>query len=402
LYNPLLDHAHDRPGGEIHMKRRTVLAAAAVVPLMRTHDGRAQSGEPVRIGFHAPLTGFAAADGKSAQLGAILAIDQANAEGGVNGRKVELVVLDDQGRPEQGVAIANRLIGDKVPLVVSGSYSGPTRAAAPIFQQARMPFISSYAIHPDITRAGNFCFRTSFVGEVQGRAGAKLVGEMLKLKRTVVITVNNDFGQSLAAGFKEVAARFGVEIVKEYSFGMPDRQFGPLVASVKADNPQAIYASGYFFNAGPLVAQLRGAGVTAQIIGQEGYDGQKFIEIAGPAAEGVIITTSLDRDSQVTETRKFITDFEKSNPGVRVDMVAASTHTAVRVAVRAMRQAGLGDAQKIRDAIAATDMEVSTGRITFNKLGEVRKSVQNQIVRNGEWRFHSMIDDPVLLAPPEA
>ena len=79
---------------------------------------------------------------------------------------------------------------------------------------------------------------------------------------------------------------------------MPDRQFGPLVAQVKSDNPDVIYAPGYFFNAGPLVAQLRAAGVDATIIGQEGYDSQRFIEIAGKAADGVIITTSLDRDSQ--------------------------------------------------------------------------------------------------------
>jgi branched-chain amino acid transport system substrate-binding protein len=357
--------------------------------------------ETIKIGFHAPLTGFAAADGKSARQGAELAIAQANAEGGIGGRRLELVVFDDQGKPDQAVPIANRLIGEKLPVVVSGSYSGPTRAAAPVFQQAGMPYLSSYAIHPDITRAGDHMFRTSFTGEVQGKAGAKLVGELLGKKRVVMVTLNNDFGQSLAAGFKEVAARFGITIVKEYNYGMADRQFGPLVASIKADNPEAIYASGYFFNAGPLVAQLRAAGVTAQVIGQEGYDGQKFIEIAGPAAEGTIITTSLDRDSKVAETRKFIEEYEKANPDSKVDMVAASTHTATRIAIAAMRGAGTADRKKIRDAIAASKIEASTGMISFNGLGEVRKAVQNQIVRAGAWHFHSMIDDPVLLAPPE-
>jgi len=363
--------------------------------------GAAVAQQPVRIGFHAPLTGFAAADGKSSQLGAQLAVDQANAEGGINGRKIELVVLDDQGRADQAVPIANRLLGDKLPLMVSGSYSGPTRAAAPVFQTAGIPYLSAYAIHPDITRAGNFVFRTTFTGEVQGRAGAKLIGELLGKKKVVVVTLNNDFGQSLTAGFKEANARFGIEIIKEYSYGMPDRQFGPLVASIKADSPDAIYASGYYFNAGPLVAQLRAAGVMAPIVGQEGYDGQKFIEIAGKAAEGVIITTSLDRDSKAPEARKFIEEFEKANPGVKVDMVAASTHTALRVGIAAMRQAGTDDPKKLRDAIAATKMSVSTGDISFNALGEVRKSVQNQIVKDGQWHHHSVIDDPVLLAPPE-
>ncbi len=381
------------------MPQRLPLAALLAGAVLAAGPALAQ--DPIKLGFHAPLTGFAAADGKSARQGAELAVAQANAEGGVGGRKVELVVFDDQGKPDQAVPIANRLIGEKVPVVVSGSYSGPTRAAAPVFQQAGMPYLSSYAIHPDITRAGDHMFRTSFTGEVQGKAGAKLIGETLGKKRVVMITLNNDFGQSLAAGFKEIAGRFGIQIVKEYSYGMPDRQFGPLVASVKADNPDAIYASGYFFNAGPLVAQLRAAGVTAQVVGQEGYDGQKFIEIAGPAAEGVIITTSLDRDSKAVETRKFIEEYEKANPDSKVDMVAASTHTATRLAIAALRGAGTTDRKKIRDTIAASKMEVSTGTISFNQLGEVRKAVQNQIVRGGAWRFHSMIDDPVLLAPPE-
>jgi branched-chain amino acid transport system substrate-binding protein len=380
--------------------RRTLLCTA-LAALAAGASLPAAAQNTVRIGFHAPLTGFAAADGKSARLGAELAVEQVNAKGGIGGKPIELVVYDDGGKPEEGVQVANRLITqDKVVAVVSGSYSGPTRAAAPTFVRAKMPYISSYAIHPDITRAGDYAFRTSFTGEVQGRAGAKLVGELLGKKKVVVLTLNNDFGQALAIGFKEAAPKFGVTIAKEYTFAMGDRQFGPLVASVKADQPDAIYASGYYFNAGPLVAQLRAAGVNVPVIGQEGYDGQKFIEIAGAAAEGVIITTSLDRDSPTAEARDFIKAFESSK-GQPVDMVAASTHTAMWVLANAMNKAGTADAARLRDAIAATELTTSTGRISFNKLREVKKAVQNQVVKGGRWTRHSVIDDPVLLAPPE-
>jgi branched-chain amino acid transport system substrate-binding protein len=160
-----------------------------------------------------------------------------------------------------------------------------------------------------------------------------------------------------------------------------------------------VYASGYYFNAGPLVSQLKAAGVQAQIIGQEGYDSQKFIEIAGPAAEGVIITTSLDRDSDVAETKNFIEAFEKK-AGFKADMVAASAHTAVMVAADGLKRAGSEDKAAIRDAIAKTGLKASTGTISFNKLGEVQKSVQNQVVKDGNWHRHSVIDDPALLAPP--
>ena len=168
---------------------------------------------------------------------------------------------------------------------------------------------------------------------------------------------------------------------------------------MKSDNPDAIYASGYFFTAGPLVSQLRSAGITVPVIGQEGYDSEKFIKIAGAAAEGTIITTSLDRDSDAAETNAFIKAFE-AKAGFSADMVAASGHTAVKVAVAAIRAAGTTYRGAIRDAIAGIKLTASTGEISFNALGEVQKDVQVQIVKDGMWRRHSVISDAKLLAPP--
>jgi branched-chain amino acid transport system substrate-binding protein len=354
----------------------------------------------IRIGFHAPLTGFAAADGKSAVNGAELAVAQINDKGGIKGRKIELVVNDDQARPDQAVPLANKYIGDGLKIVVSGSYSGPTRAAAGVFQQAKIPYISAYAIHPDITRAGEFVFRTSFMGEVQGKAAAKFIGDNLKKKRVVLVTLNNDFGQALSAGFKEAAPKLGLQIASEYTYAMGDRQFGSIVASVKRDNPEVLYVSGYFFNGGPLVAQLRAGGVTAPIVGTEGFDTHNFIAIAKDAAEGVMITTSLDRDSKLPQMRQFIEDYEKRFK-TPADMVAASVHTALNVAAAALEKAGTEDPAKIRAALAATkDFPASTGRISFNELGEVYKAAQIQIIKNGKFRHYATIDDPVLLAPP--
>jgi branched-chain amino acid transport system substrate-binding protein len=331
-----------------------------------------------------------------------LAVKQANSTGGIDGKQIELVVYDDQASPKEAVPIANRLIEkDGVKVAVSGSYSGSTRAAAGVFQSAGIPYISAFAIHPDITRAGNYVFRTSFMGEVQGRAGALLIGQTMQHKRVVVITLKNDFGKSLAAGFKAEAANFGIEIVNEYEYSIRDRQFGPIVAKVRSDNPDAIYASGYFFTAGPLVNQLRSGGVTAPIIGQEGYDSEQFIKIAGDAAEGVIITTSLDRDSNAPETRAFIIEYEKFT-GRKVDMVAASGHTALNVVIAALRKAGTGNSDAIRNAIAKTQLAASTGHISFNALGEVRKNVQVQIVSDGDFHYHSEIRDQTILAPPES
>lgn len=354
----------------------------------------------IKIGFNVPLTGFAAADGKSALNGAQLAVEQINGAGGINGDMLELVIYDDQASPKEAVPIAQKLIEkDGVVAAVSGSYSGSTRAAAGIFQEAKVPYIAAYAIHPDITRAGNYVFRTSFVGEVQGRAGAKLVGDIMGFKTAVIVTIKNDFGQSLAAGFKESAEDFGIEVLGEYEYSIKDRQFGPIVSKIRADKPDVIYATGYFFTAGPLVSQLRAAGIKTQVIGQEGYDSQNYIKIAGAAAEGTIITTSLDRGSKSTETQGFIKAFE-AKAGHKADMVAASSHTAIKVIAAAIKSAGTSDRAAIRDAIAATNLTASTGKIAFNDLGEVLKSVQVQIVKDGNWQHYTVIDDQALLAPP--
>lgn len=358
------------------------------------------SAQTLKIGFHAPLTGPAASDGKTALQGAELAVEQINAAGGVDGKKIELVVADDQTQPAQAIPLANRFIGDGIKAVVSGSYSGPTRAAAGVFQNAKIPYLAAYAVHPDITRTGNYVFRTSIMGEVQGKAAAKLIADVMKKKKLTLLSLNNDFGQALAAGLKEVAPKMGLQIVSEYSYGMSDRQFGSLVASVRKDNPEAIYVSGYFFNGGPLVAQLRAAGVTAPIVGTEGFDTMNFLSVTKAAAEGVLITTSLDRDTTQPSMRKFIDDYKKKY-GVGAEMVAASTHTAVNVLVEAIRKVGIDDAAKLRDAIAATkNLPVATGVISFNPAREVYKAVQIQVVKGGDFHRFAVIDDPVLLAPP--
>jgi branched-chain amino acid transport system substrate-binding protein len=384
-------------GGKM-LKKFQVSLLAGVMSLATGIGGA--SADSIKIGFNVPLTGFAAADGQSALHGAELAVDQVNAGGGINGDMLELVIYDDQASPKEAAPLAIKMITqDEIVAGVSGSYSGSTRAAATIFSENNVPYISAYAIHPDITRAGDYVFRTSFMGEVQGRAGAKLIGEMLGKKRVTMITLNNDFGISLADGFKEKAADFGIEVISEYEYSIKDREFGAIVSKIKSDNPDAIYASGYFFTAGPLVSQLRAAGIDQPIIGQEGYDGQKFIEIAGAASEGVMITTSLDRDSNDPTTKSFIDGFS-AKAGYPADMVGASAHTAILVLADAISRSGSTDKASLRDAIAATNLKASTGQISFNALGEVKKDVQVQIVRDGNWHHHSVISDNELLAPP--
>ncbi|CAN7313768.1 ABC transporter substrate-binding protein [Variovorax paradoxus] len=372
--------------------------AGLALAVVACHGALAQG--TTKIGFHAGLTGPAAADGNAALAAAKLAVEQTNATGGVNGKKLELVVYDDQGKPEQAVPGANRIIGDGVRAVISAGFSSPSRAAAPVFQKAQIPYLAAIAFAPEITRTGNYMFRVTSVGEVQGRAAAKVIGSALHKKRVVLLTIKTDFGKTLAAGFKEAAPKFGLDLVKEYEYAPSDRQFGPLIASIKADNPEVIYATGFYFTAGPLVAQLRSAGVTADIVGAESLSSQQYIDIAGQAAEGTVITNVIDWGSQLPEVVGFLKAYEAATK-TKAEAVSASTHAALTMLIAAMRKANSDEPAKIRAALETTEAMTAIGRISFNKLHEVKKSFPTSIVRDGRWQRFGSVDDPVLLAPPE-
>jgi len=357
----------------------------------------------IKIGFQAPLTGFAATDGKSSKIAAEMAVDDINAAGGVLGQKLKLIVYDDQAKSDQAIFTANKLIGeDGVKFVVNGSYSASGRAAAPVFQKAHVVMISAYGVHPDITRAGDYIFRLVHLGPPQGRATALFVSKNLGIKKVSTITMDNDYGQATMDGFIEAAPKYGIKVINKYSYSLKDRQFGSIVASVKRDNPDGIYATGYFFTAAPLVSQLRAAGVKAPIIGSQAFDSQKFIQIAGPAAEGVYIVDSMDRDRKDATLQKFFTDFTK-RAGYPPESVAAECYSAVKLMADALKRAGAADPAKVKDALAATkNFPMLEGNlIGFNKLHEIIKPISINVIKDGKFKYFATLDDLDAFAPPE-
>jgi branched-chain amino acid transport system substrate-binding protein len=376
---------------------KSALCAAAAVLLW----GAAASAQ-IKIGFHAPQSGPASADGKSSTIGAEIAIDWINAGGGVLGQKLELVPYDDQNKPDQAVPIANKLIGqDKVSVAVSGSYSAPTRAAAGVFQAAGIPYVAAYAVHPDVTKSGHFAFRTVILGPPQGKGAAKFITDRYGKARVSVLTMNNDFGSSIADGFKEMAPKLGLQIIKEYTFGLGERQFGPIVASVKNDNPDVIYAIGYYFVGGPLVAQLRAAGLKQPIVGAQAFDSMQFIDIAKDAADGVFVVGGMDRFRSHPDLERFKAEFKK-RAGYEMETVAANCYSAVRLVGDALKRAGSTDPKAIRDALAATkNFPLLTGNLAyFNAIGELYEPLEIAVVKQGNFTGSAVIDDPSILTPP--
>jgi len=285
---------------------------------------------------------------------------------------------------------------------VAGSYSTPSRASAPIFQDEEIPLVAAYAVHPDITKAGDFCFRNGFLGMVEGKSAGYAAVQMLKAKKIALLTSDNDFGRTLAEGFKEYIEKYakGVQIVYAQTYPFPEKDFKPYLSKIKEIGPDLIFASGYYFQTGPVLKQAREMGIDTQILGEEGADSPKTLEIAGNAAEGFVIVTNLNRDDPRPEVQSFLTEYE-TRYKLQPDMVGASAYDAFMIICDAIKRAGTTDGKAVRDAIASTkNYNALTGEIKgFNDIGEVVKEVQVQIVKGGRFRNFGVVKDMELITP---
>jgi len=364
-------------------------------------------GQDIPIGFFAPITGPAAADGASAKHAVELGLKEVNDAGGIKGRKVNLIIYDDRLKAEEAVAIANKLIErDKVVGVVSGSYSGPTRVSSPIFQKAGIPMVAGYAVHPDVTwdpkakKPNDFCFRNGFLGEIEGAAAAEFAVKDLKAKRISLIFMDNDFGREISAGFADHAVRLGAMILTKQMYKFPgEKDFRPFLTRIKEGDPDLIFAAGYYNEAASICRQAKELGITSQIMGEEGFDSPKFLEIAGPTAEGVIIATNLDRDDPRPLVQNFLKQYREAYKE-DADMVGASSYDAFMILVKAIEKAGT-DPKAIQKALLETkDYNGLTGKISRFVQGEVVKPVQIQVVKDGKFRRLGVVDNPEVITPP--
>jgi branched-chain amino acid transport system substrate-binding protein len=350
--------------------------------------------DTIKIGLMAPLTGPAAADGQSAKQSCQMLVERINSEGGINGKKIELIIYDDQFDSKQAVTVAHKMIeGDKVVAGVSGSYSFTSRAAA-------QPFSVGYALHPAVTAGGKYVFRVTVLGHVQGRAGGFAAAKHLKAKSVSMLIQDNDFGQSLAKGFRQYAESLGVKVLSADKFKMREKEFSPVLTKIKKLNPDLIYNTAYPHDGALILKQAADLGIKAQQMGSEGLDSTKgFLEVAGKAAEGIVITTNLDRDSKVPITQKYLVNYEKKF-GLAPDMTGASTYDALLMIIDAIKKVGT-DPDRIVEAFRSMKgWQGVTGQIQeFTEQGEVIKNVELQVVRDNAFHYYGVISDRVILTP---
>ncbi|MBN1332418.1 MAG: ABC transporter substrate-binding protein, partial [Synergistales bacterium] len=236
---------------------------------------------------------------------------------------------------------------------------------------------------------------------VEGRACAHVAVNNLKAKTIALIHADNDFGRTLAKGAHEYLIEKAphVEIVYEAAYPFQEKDYKPYLSRIKALNPDVVIASGYFFQSGPMIKQAREMGITSVFVGEEGSDSPQFLKIAGDASDGFIIVTNLDRDDK----RQFVQDYlegYKERFGEETCMVGASAYDAFVVLTEGIKKAGTTNGKKVRQAIAdMKELDGITGAISFTPEGEVVKPLQVQIVKDGNFHFYDVIDDPELIQP---
>jgi len=370
------------------------------------------------IGEYGSLTGNDATFGLSTKAGVEVALDELTAkkEGKIGGLKVRVVVEDDRGMAEEAATVVQKLINqDRVLAVVGEVASSRSLAAGPICQQAGVPMISPSSTNPEVTKKGDYIFRMCFLDDFQGWVMAKFVAEDLKLKKVAVLKdVKNDYSVGLANYFTQAFQAMGGTVVEETSYSAGDADFRAPLTSIKAKRPEAVIVPGYYTEAGQIARQARELGITVPLIGGDGWESEKLIEIGGEAMNGCFYSNhwALDApDPKLQDFLKAYRDKFKGDP----DAIGGLAYDAAQVLFQSLEQlatqdpkafAGLGSSKagteerkaacaKLRALIAATAQYPGvTGTITLDANRDASKPAVVIEIKDGKKMFRTSIAPP--------
>jgi len=349
--------------------------------------GTASSSGDILIGEYSSLTGLQATFGNSTHQGIIMAADEVNAAGGINGRKVKIITEDDQSKPEEAATAVSKLISQNSVVAVLGEVaSSASLAAAPICQTNKVPMITPSSTNPEVTKKGDYIFRMCFTDDTQGPAMADYTAKQLGVKTAAILTdVKNDYSVFLGRDFERRFTEDGGKVVAKASYSNGDSDFRAQLTSIKPSNPQILWVPGYYTDVGQIAQQARDLGITAPLVGGDGWVSPKLIEIGGKALEGCYYANHYSQDDPAPMVHNFVEKY-KQRFGAKPDAMAALAYDAMHVLADAMKRAKKLDGQTLRDAIAATKgYQGVTGTIT---LGPDRNPIGKKIVveeiKNGQ------------------
>ncbi len=338
------------------------------------------------LGEVGSMTGSEATFGTSTHNGITLAIRQINKAGGVKGKTLKVLSLDDQGKPEEAaIAITKLITQNKVTAVLGEVASSRSLAMAPIAQSHKVPMLTPSSTNPKVTEQGDYIFRVCFIDPFQGHVMAKFALDTLKIKKVAILRdIKNDYSVGLANFFAETFKKGGGEILVDQSYSAGDIDFKSQLTSIRTKKPEAIFVPGYYTEVGLIARQSKELGIKVPLLGGDGWDSPKLKEIGGVAIENSYFSNHYSEEDHSPQVVEFIKDY-KAAFGEVPDGLAAMGYDAAKVLGNAMERAKTLSGSDIRDALASTkNYPGVTGKITIdNKRNAVKSAVVLKVANNG-------------------
>jgi branched-chain amino acid transport system substrate-binding protein len=331
----------------------------------------------IKIGVAGPMTGDQARNGEELRLGATLAAEEWNAEGGLLGKKIELVMKDDQALETEAGKVANELIDAGVVAVIGHYNSGVTYPASREYAKRNIPMLTPAATNPSITddRAAEgytTVFRVCGRDDVQGETGAEFVADELGLKRVAVLHDKTIYGQGLAEAFKNALEKKGVTITKWQGFDNKERNFRPYIPMLREDDPQLWYFGGIHTQGGPLARQAKEGDVDIPFMSGDGVYHPEFLAKAGEMAEGAYFT--FPDIYSTPEAKEFQERYEKRFQK-KTGPYSVYSYVTANILFESIAKAGTTDGLDIAKAIRGMEHDTVIGPISFDEKGDVTRSI---------------------------
>ena len=351
--------------------------------------GAAASGDTLKIGLVAPISGDNGQYGTSQKQGYELAIKEINEAGGVDGKMLELETYDDQGDAQKAAAGAQKFADDDSILSIGGScLSSCTLAMVPIIDDAGLPDLVVSSSSPSLTGSSDYFFRMS----VQDAAvGPQIADVILKknLKNVVVLYPDNDYGINLNENLTSYGAEQGLNILQSIPYLTTDQDYTAILTTVKTLQPEAIALCGTTTDTGLLVKQIQQLGIDALLVGGTGGYNAKTVEIAGSASEG-FLCVGVYVASNPDEKVQTLVEKYKTAYGEIPDGFAALSYDQMYVIADAAKAAmdandGTVTRETLKDALKAINYDGVTGTVTFNDVNDWERPYLTLKVENGEF-----------------
>jgi branched-chain amino acid transport system substrate-binding protein len=374
------------------MKSSLVSAFAAVV-LAGSFLACDKGSKTFNLGGVGPVTGEAATFGVSTKNGIELAVSEWNAKGGVLDKQIKLSFADDKGDPAEGATVYTKLIEqDKVSAIVGTVMSKVSLAGAPICQNAKIPMISPTSTNPKVTQVGDYIFRACFIDPFQGTVGAKFAFDELKAKKAACLfDVGNDYTKGLSEFFKAKFTALGGQVTGFEGHASGTTDFKAQLTKILATKPDVLYVSDYYNDAALIAKQARELGFKGPMIGGDGWDSPKLVEVGGAAVEGCFFTNHYAKD----DTRPVVQDFVKKYKGKYnedPDALACLAYDATNLMLDAVKRAGKTDGAAIKDALKATDMSLVSGQVKFDDDRNPVKSAVIIEIKGGKQVYRASVN----------